>query len=116
MAKDAVTVGQMRDRVQLQQPTRPAADSFGQRQPTFSTVATVWACVQEMGGQEMTQTQQQREVTRYTITIRYYPGLSSSWQLIFNGTTINLQSATNPDRKRVRHELTGTSFGDGGSI
>lgn len=108
------TAGQLRQAVSLQAPTRPAADSFGQRQPAFSTVATVPALVEQKSGQELTQAQRQREVLSYTITIRYWPNLNSAWQVLFNGILINLQTVSNPDGLQVWHVLTGTGFGSGG--
>ncbi len=63
-------VGQLRHRVTLETRTE-TPDSYGEDQWTYSTLATVWANVQGMRGQEVFRDDQVQADATHKVTIRH---------------------------------------------
>ena len=99
-------VGPMRDLVTLQSAVTAAPSSFGEAPAEFTTIGTVYAQVLETGSREVWQAQQVQPDVTHVVVIRYYPGLTERWRLLFAGNVLEVQSATNPDGRKRFHHIT----------
>lgn len=94
-------IGKLRDRVSIQTRSKTTAAN-GETISTYATVATRWAQVEEQGGQEITQANQQVAQKSVKVTLRYYSGLSAQHRFLFGSRVLNIQSVT-ADQDRVWH-------------
>ena len=67
--------GKLRQQIAVQQNLVPTQDSFGQMQPNWTTVQTVWGSIEPKGGRRYWNASELQAETSHLITIRYYPGL-----------------------------------------
>lgn len=94
-------IGKLRDRVAIQQRSKTTSAN-GETVSTYATVATRWACVEDQGGAEITQANQQVAQRSVKVTLRYYSGLSAQHRFVFGSRTLNVQSVT-ADQQRIWH-------------
>lgn len=98
------SVGQMRHWVDLEAPgTARGAD--GDATPAWTTVASVAARVEPLGGSEVQQGRQVVEVAAYRVTVRYQPGLTSRWRVVWGTRRLDIDGVTDLDGRGVWHEL-----------
>lgn len=97
-------IGKFRDRVELQSPAA-GRDGYGDVADTHTTVATVYARVEEQSGGELQQAEGVRGARSVEVEIRYYAGLDSTWRVKFGSRLLNVDGATNPDGRKRRHLL-----------
>ena len=90
-----VTIGQLRHRVTLQQPSI-AGDGMGGGARTWTDVATVWASVEPLRGSSFWQAQQTQTKTTHVITIRYRPGVTTDYRVAFAGRHFSIDVIQNP--------------------
>lgn len=100
------TAGDMRHKVTIQSPT-VTADSLGQEVTTWTDVATrFWARVRQSGSRELWRAQQAKPDIGFEVTMRWFEGVDSKYQLIWHDGNTNRTLAIegppiNPDgRKR----------------
>lgn len=62
-------IGELNRRVQLQRNT-PTADGLGQERPSWSTIGTYWAKIEEMRGWELSNARQMKSLASHKITMR----------------------------------------------
>ncbi len=97
--------GLMRERVQLQAPTR-TADGQGGYTITWTTKAKVWAQVVPLSGRELLIAQQLGTMLSHNVLMRYYAGLLPSWRVLTeDGRQLNVRSVANVDERKVVHTL-----------
>lgn len=92
--------GKLDERVRLKRITE-TADATGQLQPTESILATVWANVEELTGDERVITDKMGAMMSHKITIRDYDGLTVK-DLVYReltSTTLNIKAIRRLGRK-----------------
>ena len=83
-----------------------ATDDFGQRVQTFSTLATVWAKVEERNGNEK-ELGNQLVATRFVdFIIRYKSGLDERMRITYGGSTYLIQSIIKEDARKSFMRIT----------
>ncbi len=100
--------GKLRDRVRIQANVATAGndrDGYGDVPPRWADVATVYADVSETGGSEGWQADQTRPARTLTVSIRYFPGLTSRHRVVLGSRVLNVESVTNPDGMGREHLL-----------
>lgn len=90
-----LAAGRMRDRVVIQ--TKSAArDSYGAEVITWSTLATVWASVESIGGREFIENQygvdQTRAVRAVRVVMRYREDVQPWMRITHEGRTLQIQA------------------------
>jgi len=94
-------IGQMRERVTLQAPVR-TPDGAGGGDVTWTESATVWAKVEERGGDERAAGERLAAEARFRVTIRYRSGVTAEMRALWNGRALDIASLRDPDgRKRL---------------
>lgn len=96
MAK-AVAAGNFWTRVTLQTLEPGDADGYGERALVATEQGTVWADVDGIAGRELWYGQKVNPECAYGVTIRMWDGgnrprLTSSWQVVWNGLTLEIDS------------------------
>ena len=82
------------------------ADAFGQRIQTFSTLANVWARVEEKSGNESELGNQIVARKRVEFIIRYKSGLNELMRVVYRGNTYKIQSIINDDARKAFMRIT----------
>jgi len=83
-----------------------AANDFGQRVQTFSTLANVWAKVEERSGNETENGNQIVATKRVDFVIRYKTGLNEMMRIVYRGNTYKIQSIINEDARKAFMKIT----------
>lgn len=83
-----------------------AADDFGQRIQTFSTLANVWARVEEKNGNESELGNQIVARKRVDFIIRYKTGLNERMRVVYRGNTYKIQTIVNDDARKLVMRIT----------
>lgn len=101
-----MTIGQLRDRVTIQNATQ-TTDTQGGRANAWGTYATVWASVTTARGAENLQTSALRSIVPYVVVMRYRgdvtPEMRLSWRPYRAETAKSLQilSVSDLDGRRT---------------
>lgn len=105
-------VARMRDRVQLMRPDR-CQDALGESVVEFTTVATVWASVEPLGGGELWRAQQAQSTATVRVRTRYRPdiALKSDWQIKVGERLIGLSSVIDVENRHWEWEILGQEVG-----
>ena len=90
-----LAAGRMRDRVVIQ--TKSATrDAYGAEVITWSTLATVWASVESIGGREFIENQygvdQTRAVRAVRVVMRYREDVQPWMRITHEGRTLQIQA------------------------
>lgn len=85
--------GDLRERIEIQTAT-VTRDAYGEEQPAWATVATVWAKVQERGGREPILADRPVMVISYEITIRAGVTVTHGQQVLWAGKTLAVETVT----------------------
>jgi len=88
----------MRERVTIQVNTY-AKDVLGANIPTVATLATVWARVQPLRGQEMKDIGRLAAKQLYLVIIRYRTDVTTDNKIIWGSKTLNIRSIQNRDER-----------------
>lgn len=83
-----------------------AADDFGQRIQTFSTLANVWAKVEERRGNEGEKGNQIVATKVVDFVIRYKTGLNERMRVVYRGNTYKIQTIINEDARKAFMRIT----------
>ncbi len=96
-----ITIGQLRERVELQELTT-TRDSIGGIIETWTTTDTLWAKVEPMSAGEQYRRQQIQAGADWKITTRYRRDISPTPQMRFRwqGHTFEIKGVTNADMLR----------------
>ena len=83
-----------------------AADDFGQRVQTFSTLATVWAKIEERKGKEGELGNQLVATRLVDFVIRYKSGLDERMRISYGGDIYLIQSIIKEDARKSFMRIT----------
>lgn len=90
--------GQLRKRITVQVRST-ATDSVGSQATTWSDVCTLWASVEPTGGKEILAGEAMRGVSVFTITTRYYPGITPKNRILFEGVPYDILNINDTDQR-----------------
>jgi SPP1 family predicted phage head-tail adaptor len=90
--------GNLRNRVTLQQLTR-TDDGAGGYTETWTGVATVWADVYPLKGNERYEAQQVQANLSHRVTIRYRTGVEPSMRLLYGTRTLTIEAVIDPEER-----------------
>jgi SPP1 family predicted phage head-tail adaptor len=93
-----MSIGQMKRRVTVQAITR-TADSYGGQTETATSVATLWAYVEPLQGDEQLRAMQTGIQRPHRFTVRYRDDISAAEELIYNGRTFDVKSVVDTDER-----------------
>lgn len=96
--------GWLRHRVQLQQVTRTVG-SLGEPVETWTTFATVWASVEPQRAREYVAAQSEQAQGAWIIKMRWRNDVTRSQRALWNGHTLEIESAISPFERRRELEL-----------
>jgi len=77
-----------------------SVDTFGQRVQSFSTLAVVWAKVEEKRGAEGEQSNQIVATRMVEFLIRYRAGLNERMRVVYRGNTYMIESIISGDERK----------------
>lgn len=108
-----INAGELQHRVELQKPNpQSSRDEKGQRITTFDTIATVWAKVSPIQGQERFIAAQNQSTTTHNVVVRHTTvtdQMTSAWRIKWGERIFVLDSAPrNIDERGVRVEISCT--------
>ena len=89
--------GELTERITLQQNV-PTRDEFGAEVPHWSDVATVWAKVIAMSGNEGIAQAAAVVTVAYQITLRYRGDVTSALRVLYEGLTLEIQAVLSSDQ------------------
>ncbi len=101
--------GQLDRRITIQKFTS-STDTFGQKNKTFLTLASVWAKVHERSGVENEQSDQIIAVKKVDFIIRHRSDLNEQMRIEYNGKTYEIEAIIDHDARdsfqRIETRLT----------
>lgn len=87
-----------------------STDGFGQINKSFSTLASVWAKVEEKSGSEKEVSDQMLAVKKVDFLIRHRSDLNEQMRIEYNGKTYKIEAIINADSRdsfqRIETRLT----------
>lgn len=86
--------GQLRHRIQIQQPDE-ARDDFGGQVPTWTTIAVVWADIQPVTGREYFSAQQINAELSHKILIRFQSGIQPTQRVLYGAREFDIHAVIN---------------------
>lgn len=94
-------IGKLQQRITIQSRTA-SLDAYGQEQNSWSTVATVWASVEPIGGKERLRTFAMDSMLTHTVTVRYSADLmppkeAAAWRILYGSRIFNITAAMDVD-------------------
>jgi SPP1 family predicted phage head-tail adaptor len=89
----SVKAGELRERIEIQTATI-TRNAFNEEEPTWATVATVWAKVVERGGREPVLADRPVMMISYEITIRAGVSVDHGQQVLWRGKTLHVETVT----------------------
>ena len=96
--------GLLRDRAQIQQRVATIGDN-GERTYSWVTLATVWARLEALGGNEREYGDQTGAVGQYKITMRYYD-IDHDNRIVIDSRNFGISSVVHDDRRSVMTTVT----------
>lgn len=81
--------GELRHRIEIQTST-VTQDSVGQPVYSWSTVATVWAAIRPMSGQELINAQAVHSQSTHRVIVRNYEGLNERFRFVYGSRIFNI--------------------------
>lgn len=103
-----MNAGKLRHRLTLQRAT-VTRGATGQELKTWHDLATVWGEAQAQTMPEGTAEKQVTALSKYVVTIRYYPGLTALDRVLFDGRPLNIDSQP-VDADGKKREMTFTAI------
>ena len=96
--------GKLNRRVALQSLVA-GQDDIGQPTMVWSTLATVWANVEPLRGDERLRAMRLEEVVTHKITIRHRPGITARMRVKFGARLLNIRAMIDPQERHQVLEL-----------
>ena len=91
--------GDFDQRITIQNVTE-SVDTFGQRVQTFSTLANVWAKVEEKSGSEGETSDQIIATRKVQFLIRWRNDINEQMRILYRGQIYEIESIINADARR----------------
>lgn len=101
MAKGKTVIAAFRRRLALQAPVL-APDDAGGSTASFVTVASLWAELRWLSGDERWRADRPEQAGRYEITLRWRAGIDAGMRLSGAGRSFNILSVGDPIGNRAR--------------
>lgn len=102
-----MNIGRLTHRVTLQRPGG-SRDAYGQRQTTWTDVATVWASVMPTSTAERLAASQAHSFVTHRVTIRYgseWSTIDASWRIKFGSRYMPIEGVRNLEEQGRWFEL-----------
>ena len=97
-------IGKLRHRVTIQQLIR-GDDGYGGTIETWQDVATVWAVIEPLRGNERYTAQQVQSELTHKVTIRYRAGIKPQMRLLYKGKTFEIEAVIDVEERHQWLEL-----------
>lgn len=97
-------IGQLRHRLEIQE-QRSVRDEWGNQVSEWFTVATAWAAIEPIRGEEYWAAGAQRGETIHRVTMRYVPGVTPEHRLLFGDRILEIESTLNLEERSRLLEL-----------
>ena len=105
--------GRLRHRVKIQRRST-SEDELGQQALSWSDVATVWCCVNQLSGRELMTAGADRAENTARITVRYRPDLVERMRILYGSVVYDITSVSDIDgRRRVLEVMVKAGVSDG---
>lgn len=101
MAKGMSAISSMRRRLALQAPVL-LPDDAGGHSTSFATVASLWAELRWLSGDERWRADRPEQAGRYEITIRWRAGIDAGMRFSGTGRTFGILAVGDPVGNRTR--------------
>lgn len=99
-----IIAGRLRHRIVIQSPTE-TINSYGEREQTWATFATVWASIEPMRGRELLEAQQINAELSVKIRIRYLASVKPKYRISWDSRTFEINSIANIEERDREIEL-----------
>ena len=96
--------GRLNRRVTIQSVTE-TPDSFGEPAETWSDVATVWAAIEPILGEEFFQSGYWSGEVSHRITIRHLSGITTKHRVKYGSRVFDIKAVRNIDEANIQLEL-----------
>lgn len=96
-------IGQLRHRLEIQE-KKSVKDEWGNQVSEWFTVATAWAAIEPIRGEEYWAAGAQQE-TIHRVTMRYVPGVTPKHRLLFGDRILEIESTLNLEERSRLLEL-----------
>lgn len=93
-----IRAGKLRNKIVIQQNT-PSTDSFGERDASWSTFATVWADIKPLTSREYWDAVQVNAESTLKFVIRYLSGVTPKMRISWDSRIFNIESIINVDER-----------------
>ncbi|MFZ5829135.1 MAG: phage head closure protein [Planctomycetota bacterium] len=93
--------GRLRYRVVLQEPAQSVADAYGARTIEWTTIATVWADIEEGGASDLERNRKTESEGTVTIRLRYRSDITTDWRVVYGQRTFYVESVARDPRQRI---------------
>jgi SPP1 family predicted phage head-tail adaptor len=97
-------IGQLRHRLEIQE-QRSVRDEWGNQVSEWFTVATAWAAIEPIRGEEYWAAGAQQGETIHRVTMRYVPGVTPKHRLLFGDRILEIESTLNLEERSRLLEL-----------
>ncbi|MES2625895.1 MAG: phage head closure protein [Pseudomonadota bacterium] len=102
----AVASGDLRHKVQIQEPGDPTQDpNTGEQTFEWETVASVWAQIVPMSGREFIAASAEQSEVQGRIVIRYREGVDATMRIVYRNKYYNIKAVL-PDAESGKEHLT----------
>jgi SPP1 family predicted phage head-tail adaptor len=102
------TIGQLRCLVEVQKPGQVKQDDYGDTENAWATIATVWAAIEPLSGNERWSAQQVGAEVSHKITVRWMRVIDSKMRIVYQSRVFNFQSVRDPDERHRWLEIMAT--------
>ena len=96
--------GKLRHRIVIQSPTE-TVNSYGEREQSWSTFATVWGSIEPLKGSEFIAAQQTNAELSVRMRIRYLAAIKPKYRVSWNDRTFEINSIANIEERNREIEL-----------
>lgn len=96
--------GELRHRVVLQAKTI-TRDDYGSPSPSYRSLATIWAGVEDLTGREFWEASKINSEVTSRIKIRYRAGIRPDMRIIFSSRTFDILAVLDPEGRRTELHL-----------
>jgi len=99
-----IPAGRRDKRVTIQTPS-VVSDDLGQAINTWGTLATVWAAVKPLTGDQRLAAQQVDATASHTVTILYRADVTPKMRVLYGSRILEIQAVMDPDERHEQLEL-----------